>query len=75
MEREKTTISMKDIAFMVSVLNVASRRGAFNLDELKPVGELGERLQAFLNDHAPNQQDETAQEAGQGEESTPEATE
>tara|TARA_R110000824_G_scaffold253492_1_gene442459 strand:+ start:8895 stop:9188 length:294 start_codon:yes stop_codon:yes gene_type:complete len=46
-------IGLRDIAFAVEVLKVASRRGAFELNELKSVGELGERFSAFVETNKP----------------------
>jgi len=50
-------IGLRDIAFAVEVLKVASRRGAFELNELKSVGELGERFSAFVEGNKPESSD------------------
>ena len=50
-------IGLRDIAFAVEVLKVASRRGAFELNELKSVGELGERFSAFVEMNKPESTD------------------
>lgn len=58
------TISMGDISFALQVLKIAARRGAFELNEMKNVGELGERFQRFLDATAPpatKEDDETQQ--------------
>ena len=69
---QKASISLSDIAFTVEVLKAASRRGAFELNELKNVGTLGERLQAFLEANAPKGESPTEEvvedQADQGEE-------
>jgi hypothetical protein len=69
---QKASISLSDIAFTVEVLKAASRRGAFELNELKNVGTLGERLQAFLDANAPKAETPTEEvvedQANQGEE-------
>ena len=73
---QKASISLSDIAFTVEVLKAASRRGAFELNELKNVGTLGERLQAFLEENAPKTEatteEEVEEQAKQGEEVTAE---
>ena len=65
---QKASISLSDIAFTVEVLKAASRRGAFELNELKNVGTLGERLQAFLEENTPKTEvqtdDEVAEDQG-----------
>ena len=64
-KEQPVSISLSDIAFTVEVLKAASRRGAFELNELKNVGTLGERLQAFLEANAPKEVVED--QADQGE--------
>ena len=78
-QEQKPQIGLRDIAFAVEVLKVASRRGAFELNELKSVGELGERLSAFVEANKPESTDledvgetDQADQADQGEEVTPE---
>jgi hypothetical protein len=70
-KEQPVSISLSDIAFTVEVLKVASRRGAFELNELKNVGTLGERLQAFLEANAPKAEAPTEEvvedQADQGE--------
>ena len=69
---QKASISLSYIAFTFEVLKAASRRGAFELNELKNVGTLGERLQAFLEANAPKAEATTEEvvedQADQGEE-------
>lgn len=73
---QKPQIGLQDIVFTVEVLKVASRRGAFELNELKSVGELGERLSAFVEANKPEPTDlkdvEETDRSDQGEEVTPE---
>jgi len=76
-QEQKPQIGLRDIAFAVEVLKVASRRGAFELNELKSVGELGERLSAFVEANKPESTDleavgETDQDDQTGEVVTPE---
>ena len=75
-QEQKPQIGLRDIAFAVEVLKVASRRGAFELNELKSVGELGERLSACVEVNKPESTD--LEDVGEtdpgdhGEEVTPE---
>lgn len=75
-QEQKPQIGLRDIAFAVEVLKVASRRGAFELNELRSVGELGERLSAFVEANKPGPTDledvEETDQGDQGEEITPE---
>ena len=75
-QEQKPQIGLRDIAFAVEVLKVASRRGAFELNELRSVGELGERLSAFVdaNKPGPTALEDVAKtdQADQGGEVTPE---
>ena len=61
-ETPKPGISLGDISFAIQVLKIAARRGAFELNEMKNVGELGERFQGFLNAHAPPKPEEEPEE-------------
>lgn len=45
---DKPTITVSDIASMVSIIEVAATRGSIKADELAPVGELYNRLKKFL---------------------------
>lgn len=47
-KKEQPQITIADIASIHQILMVCSRRGAFELTELKAVGELGEKIAAFL---------------------------
>ena len=75
-QEQKPQIGLRDIAFAVEVLKVASRRGAFELNELRSVGELGERLSAFVDANKPGPTDledvAKTDQADQGGEVTPE---
>lgn len=42
------TITLADVASMISIIEASSTRGAFRANELTSVGELYNRLQAFL---------------------------
>lgn len=56
------TITLADVASMISIIEASSTRGAFRANELTTVGELYNRLQAFL-DHARAQVEKSQGEA------------
>lgn len=43
-------MTVTDLAMMARIIDTATQRGAFRAGELKQVGELYERLTAFLNE-------------------------
>jgi hypothetical protein len=57
-------LTLADIALMASVIAVVSRRGGFEAGELKAIGELYEKIIAFL----PKQEEVAAQTANTSEE-------
>lgn len=59
---ETPTITIADIASMVAIIEAASTRGAVRANELVSVGELYNRLQAFL-EHAKAQVEKSQGEA------------
>ena len=42
-------LSLADLALMAQTINVCTKRGAFNADEMRPVGELFDKLKAFVS--------------------------
>jgi hypothetical protein len=46
---ENQQLSITDLAVLKNVIDVASTRGAFQASEMKTVGEVYEKLTAFLN--------------------------
>jgi hypothetical protein len=46
---ENQQLSITDLAVLKNVIDVASTRGAFQASEMKTVGEIYEKLTAFLN--------------------------
>lgn len=48
MENSNPNITLADIASMISVIEAASSRGAVRAEELVAVGELYNRLKAFM---------------------------
>ena len=52
-EQEAPQLSLQDIATMVQIIDIVSRRGGFEGQELEAVGGLRNRVVAFLNAAAP----------------------
>ncbi len=50
---EAPQLSLQDIATMVQIIDVCSKRGGFEGPELEAVGSLRNRVVAFLNAAAP----------------------
>jgi hypothetical protein len=52
-KKPETELSVSDIAVAVQIIDLASERGLFKGGDLKPVGEVRERLVAFIKENAP----------------------
>ena len=52
-EQQAPNLSLQDIATMVQIIDLVSRRGGFEGPELEAVGGLRNRTVAFLNAAAP----------------------
>ncbi len=52
-ENEAPQLSLQDIATMVQIIDVCSKRGGFEGQELEAVGSLRNRVVKFLNAAAP----------------------
>jgi hypothetical protein len=52
-EQEAPQLSLQDIATMVQIIDIVSKRGGFEGQELEAVGGLRNRVVAFLNAAAP----------------------
>ena len=52
-EQQAPNLSLQDIATMVQIIDIVSRRGGFEGQELEAVGGLRNRVVAFLNAAAP----------------------
>jgi len=46
-------LELADLALMIKLLQVVSKRGAIQVDEMAVVGNLYNRLDAFVKAHAP----------------------
>ena len=56
-EQAAPHLSLQDIATMVQIIDIVSRRGGFEGQELEAVGGLRNRVVAFLNAAAPKDGD------------------
>ena len=65
---QEPQISLADFSAALQVIDVCTTRGAFRGEELSSVGQLRDRLKAFVDHHAP------ADESEAEETSTEEAT-
>ncbi len=53
MENDNTNITLADMMTIVSIIDVCSERGAFKGNELLVIGQLREKLAAFVKLHQP----------------------
>jgi len=61
--QEPVQLSLNDIATFVQVVDIASRRGAFEGRELQGVGTLRNKVEAFLQQQSQNGQEGQGQMA------------
>lgn len=54
---QQAGISLQDLAAAVQIIDVCSKRGAFEGTELEAVGQLRGRLAAFVQANAPQQKE------------------
>ena len=63
---EQTTtevqISLNDLAAAVQIIDVCSKRGAFQGDELESVGGVRGRIAAFVKANTPTETEETVEQ-------------
>lgn len=52
-EQQKVQINLQDLATVVQMIDVTSRRGAFEGNELAGVGMLRNKLDAYIRQNAP----------------------
>ena len=62
----KTDITVQDIASVKAIIELASSRGAFKPSEMVPVGQLYNKIEAFLNS-LPTQEPSQVQDEVQSE--------
>ena len=56
-------ISLADFSAALQVIDVCTQRGAFRGEELSSVGQLRDRINAFVQHHAPAKEEGAAEEA------------
>jgi len=56
-ETEAVQLSLQDIATMVQIIDICSKRGGFEGPELEAVGGLRNRVVGFLNEASKGQED------------------
>lgn len=69
-ETQEPAISLADFAAMLQVIDVCTTRGGFRGEELSSVGQLRDRVSAFLEFHKPEEEaaaesEEVAEEAAE----------
>lgn len=52
-QQEPVQISLQDLATVVQMIDITSRRGAFEGTEMAGIGMLRNKLEAFLRENAP----------------------
>lgn len=55
-QREAPQISLQDIAFVVQLIDVCTKRGAFEGNELTSVGTVREKFDTFVKMNAPTEE-------------------
>lgn len=59
---EEVRLSLDDIAACVQIIDLCSKRGAFEGPELEAIGTLRKKLVDFIKTHAPPSEEETEDE-------------
>ena len=62
-ENNEPQISLADFSAALQVIDVCTQRGAFRGEELSSVGQLRDRINAFVKHHAPAKEEGAAEEA------------
>jgi hypothetical protein len=66
-ETDEATLSVADIRILKQVIEVVSKRGAINADELSTIGPVYDRVSAWLHVVDPPQEQEDEQTNSEGE--------
>lgn len=77
-EQPSADINLNDLAVVLQIIDVCSKRGAFEGNELKDVGTLRERIAAFVDSRRPPEPEPEAEaeaEAETGDDPAPEVVE
>lgn len=72
---EKITISFQDLANVINIIDVASKRGCFEGKDLSAVGQVRDRIQAFLVANAEQTQEISEDSTPSDPEESPSDTE
>ena len=62
-ENNEPQISLADFSAALQVIDVCTQRGAFRGEELSSVGQLRDRINAFVKYHAPSKEEGEAAQA------------
>lgn len=52
-QADAPSVGLADIGFLLQVVEICSKRGAFNADEMAQVGAVYDKVKAFLTANAP----------------------
>jgi hypothetical protein len=58
----ETNVTLQDMVTTVNIIDVCSERGAFKGNELAVVGQLREKLAAFVRENQPQQTEQAEKE-------------
>lgn len=61
----ETNITLQDMVMMVNIIDACSERGSFKGNELMPVGQLREKLAAFVKANQKPEENTAATENGE----------
>ena len=62
-------INLNDLAVVLQIIDVCSKRGAFEGNELKDVGTLRERISAFVDSRLPKKEEVEGETESDGDDS------
>ena len=62
-ENNEPQVSLADFSATLQVIDACTQRGAFRGEELSSVGQLRDRISAFVQHHAPSKEEGEAEEA------------
>lgn len=53
MATKDSTINLSDIKMCLNIIDICSQRGAFKGDELSSIGQIRDKLEVIVKQHAP----------------------
>lgn len=65
MSEQRTNVTLNDISLMVSIIDVACKRGAIEGNEMSVVGTLRDKLDSFVKENMPPEAEETAEDGAE----------